>query len=334
MSRGLPQDKIVRDAGEGRGLRRANPPWRRSMLRLEPLNLAAFLLATSLASAAAQDAGVEFIRYSKGTQVSRLETAVVTYENVDTGRTVTLIAVAHIGDKGYFEQIQKHLRAYDVVLHEGVQSTDGEAPGDLMWISRLQLTLKDYLGLEHQREALDYGAKNLVRADLSAAAVKTMLLERGVELTPFGSALEGLGPLVEAGLQFLKKRPELSGVRNRMKAALATVLGSGMKIYERMKRGADKERDAVIIGARNDHVFKHLTDLLEKAETRSVAVLYGAAHMPDLATRLRQRPGWKQTRLEWLPAWTIAPAAETESGAAEPEPASQPTSKPRSPRRL
>ena len=255
--------------------------------------------------------GTDFIRYHKGEKVGRLETAAVTYENLDTGQTVTLLAVVHIGDKSYFADLQKRLADFDVVLYEGVKKGEKDVSDELTWITRMQVALKDYLGLEYQKDRIDYTAKNLLHADMSMDEVDALLEERGVGLLPYSEALSNMGPIVEMGLKLMKKlggdsdSPQFRVVRQKMKTTMATVLGNGLSVYDKFKRQDDKLRDEVIIEARNAVVATKLAETLKGKTSKKIAVLYGAAHMPDLEKRLLDDLQLRKSKVEWVPAWTI-----------------------------
>ena len=100
-----------------------------------------------------------------------LETAVVTYRN-DQGARVDLVAAIHVGDRAYFDALNRMFAGYDAVLYEVVKPAGMEvpAPGERADnpVSSLQRFIKDMLGLEFQLDQVDYRAKNFVHADLDA----------------------------------------------------------------------------------------------------------------------------------------------------------------------
>ena len=104
-----------------------------------------------------------------------LETAVVRCGPADTSRrlpTVDLVAAVHIGEKSYYERLNRELEGYDVVLYELVAPEEFKVPqpgahGNDHPVAILQNGIKDLLGLEFQLQAIDYARKNMVHADMS-----------------------------------------------------------------------------------------------------------------------------------------------------------------------
>ncbi|HWB21177.1 MAG TPA: hypothetical protein VG711_12835, partial [Phycisphaerales bacterium] len=65
--------------------------------------------------------------------------------------------------------------------------------------------------------------------------------------------------------------------------------------------------EEVIVGLRNQTALDSLKTLIEKEpNTPSVAIFYGAAHMGDMAKKLRDQFGYEPTdKVEWLSAITV-----------------------------
>ena len=61
----------------------------------------------------------------------------------------------------------------------------------------------------------------------------------------------------------------------------------------------------VLVGARDQHVMDVLGQQVGKGK-RHVAILFGAAHMADLQSRLLTH-GYRRTSMTWTTAWTVAP---------------------------
>lgn len=281
---------------------------------MQAIALALVLVLTSLAPAPTVEPcamtldDTDFIRFTKVKKTSRLETAIVTYENPETGQRISLVGAVHIADKAYYDTLTKKLGAFDVVLYEGVR---GGPEDDLMTlVARLQMLLKDYLGLVHQNEVMRYEGEKFRHADLTAEAIQAALDDRGVELVPNADLLKSLGPLVAMALKVLKPdaaeaSPLMVKMQRRLKETLGRVLGEGLAVYDRFKREGDRKRDEVIIGERNARVMKVLEKTMAAEGVESIAILYGAAHHPDLERRLKKRFKVRPVKSEWLPAWTI-----------------------------
>ncbi|KAJ4797960.1 thermosome subunit gamma [Rhynchospora pubera] len=63
-------------------------------------------------------------------------------------------------------------------------------------------------------------------------------------------------------------------------------------------------KDSVIIGERNKVAIKVLNDAIKKGE-HSIAILYGAGHMPDFHKRLTDEFDLVPTSMNWITAWSV-----------------------------
>ena len=103
-----------------------------------------------------------------------LQTAIVRFESdapERKGFVVDLIGAVHVGEKAYYQALNKQFEDYDAVLYElvapeGTRVPKGSKPGGHP-VAFLQNGMKDLLGLEHQLEYIDYSRANLVHADMS-----------------------------------------------------------------------------------------------------------------------------------------------------------------------
>ncbi len=316
---------------------------------LPALLLAAAALASGPAPAPAQTAHDPFIRFTTADGAARLETAVVEYGSGEQGPRVVLVAAVHIADQGYYELLQTILDGHDAVLYEGVRGLRTE---NLAFVTRLQLALRDLLGLRFQGDAMDMSDKRFIHADMDSAELEARLAAKGVGLLPGENALKALGPMMTGLVRFLDRalRSTEAGdragpARNRLKVMVARMLGSGVAVYDRLKGPGEKARDEVIIGARNDVAWRVLGETLRARGDRGgpVSIIYGAAHMPDLAKRVTTELGLRETSRTWLTAWEMrdpsgrgadaspgddeADAAESGPAPAESAPASRPARK-------
>ncbi|MCB9831139.1 MAG: hypothetical protein H6807_01595 [Planctomycetes bacterium] len=265
----------------------------------------------------------DFIRVVKGKKTARLETAAVTYEDLDRELSVTLVAAVHIGDAAYYEALQKELAGYDLVLFEGIDRGQSEPDEVLLMVGRLQRMLKGALRLEFQPERMDMAKANMKRADISADELARELEAREVGLIPNENLVRAMAPLLEKGFAMLADdgKPESrikAVIRDKLKRSMADVLGSGLGIYERFKREQDRLRDEVIIGHRNQHAFAMLEKEIAADPRRRFAIIYGAAHQPDFECRLVEDLGLVKTNTRWFSAWRMGKEQATEEPVREP----------------
>lgn len=133
----------------------------------------------------------DFIRFKERTYTSKsehLETAIVRYENSGTQITIDLVAVIHIGDRLYFQKLNFALKSYQTVFYEAVgndfskSKKPGEPKKQIIPFSDHQQAVA-YLGLQQQRNWIDYEAKNFVHADLSWKKLYDLMAIRNQSLT-------------------------------------------------------------------------------------------------------------------------------------------------------
>ncbi|MFM8980503.1 MAG: hypothetical protein ACKOSS_08580 [Planctomycetia bacterium] len=126
--------------------------------------------------------------------------------------------------------------------------------------------------------------------------------------------LEGL--LRGMGIDDPRRGP---GVRRSLKSMLGRMMGS---MGPRMGALLGSEASELIVERRNAVALERLAQV--PASARSVAIFYGAAHLPDLERRLLAQ-GYRRAGSRWLLAWDLsaAPAAAPAAPAAPATPASR-----------
>ena len=112
-----------------------------------------------LPAAGADYSEARFIRIQRNEnrEPVALQTVVAKYvpASSEKGVEIDLVAVVHIGEKAYYERLNKEFEKYDAVLYELVATegsrppTGGERKSDNP-LGMLQLGMKFFLRLEHQ----------------------------------------------------------------------------------------------------------------------------------------------------------------------------------------
>ena len=319
------------------------------------LPLLVLLFASAGLVRAADDSAVKdpekFVRFSDEKGGGALETAVVTYKN-DAGVEVRLVSAIHIGERAYFEGLAKDFEADDAVLYELVKEKDAPLPGPEAMrrkaaeggadhpIAQLQRFLKDTLDLDYQLDVIDYTKPNFVHADMDREAFEKAQAERGESFEtmmlqqliaamrkPQADLLPAAGEDPE---QMLKELVKLV-TRPDMERQMKTFIAKQMDQMQDAAMGLDGPGGSVILTERNKAAVKVLEDTI-KAGKKKISVFYGAAHMPDLAKRLREMGFKPAGEVKWKQAWDLriradAPSAieqllnEVIDGLDEPEPA-------------
>ena len=170
----------------------------------------------------------------------------------------------------------------------------------------LQGRLAAALALVHQGDGIDYGRQGWQPSDMAIDEVRRAVAARGGDFSKAEDMLAGrglTGVMVRLFLGLLRAMDAFTNgdARLAVKATLVDKLGSGPAEPE-----ADGAFDEATIGAiiqdRNQVVVEDL-DLLRATcpELPSIAIFYGAGHMPDFERRLASR-GFRPGRMRWLRA--------------------------------
>jgi hypothetical protein len=284
----------------------------------------------------------DFIRLRRDArkQPLSLETAIVRYHprgKTESDGFVDLIAAFHIGDKSYYEALNKAFEDYDVVLYElvaplGTRVPKGGGKSDSA-VSKVQKFLKDSLELEFQLDHIDYTKANFVHADMSPADMAKSMSDNGE------TWLKILGRMMSySATQQSKRSSDESGVE--LLAAFfskdrATALKRAFaeQLEDNDSLAALEQISPTLVAGRNKVVLEALRKQMA-AGKKKIAIFYGGGHMPDLDSHLRTDFGLVPGETRWLAAWNLeskAPAkqkAQAEATETKPPPGTAPTPEP------
>jgi hypothetical protein len=270
-----------------------------------------------------------FTRFKDGEKegAGALQIAQATYRNPKTNVEIVLYGVVHIADKAYYEAVQKDLDKYDIVLWEGVKPGKKKAKPDksMAGIGEMQKMMCEMLGLTFQKDGINYKRDHFVWADMDMDQLNEAFggdASKGLGGMMNPEMMKQLGPLLKMGkplLKFLfKSNPAM---RDRMKMQFAQQL-SGAGEGGAMP-GMDPKFQEVILIKRNEVVMKFLAKQLKITKKGSIAIFYGAAHMPDFEKRLAKM-GYTQVSKEWKSAWAVGAGASKGEATPAPAPKAQP----------
>jgi hypothetical protein len=259
----------------------------------------------------------------------KLDAAIVTYKN-SAGVQVHLVSAVHVGEKKYYDELQKNFSKYDALLYEMVKPRDATPPTpgqrSESTVSGVQRILKDVLELEFQLDAIDYSAKNFVHADLDAETFTKLQEERGENLFTL---------MLKAMLSEMAKpsaAPEVS-LTELVVALLSPdsarhfklILARQFEDIEAKVAGFEGPNGSVLVTERNKAALAILKKTID-AGKKEIGIFYGAAHMGDIEKRLEEM-GIKYEKSEWLTAWDMTPKegdVVIKTVKKKPEPAKQP----------
>jgi hypothetical protein len=259
---------------------------------------------------------LRFVEEDDGDAV--LESAIVTYERKD-GVTVHLVAAVHLGEKGYYQGLERAFAGYDALLYELVKGrettagdlrrADRERPGggSLAAVGLLQRWLRDTLELEFQLEAIDYTRDNFVHADLELERFLELQKERGESL------LTLMLRAIKLDLERQARGEEVAQVSiiDLMRIFLSKdrarewklLLGRQFDDIEARLAGLEGPDGSVILTERNKAAIRVLEETIAGGK-KEIGIFYGAAHMKDIEERVRAL-GFERAREEWRVAWDM-----------------------------
>jgi hypothetical protein len=262
-------------------------------------------------------AAAQFIRVRRDDdqQPLALETAIVQFAAASgpyAGVTVDLVGVVHVGEKDYYQQLNKQFTGYDAVLYELVAAEGQNVPqpgqkrSGAHPIGALQMGMKNMLELDFQLDHIDYTPKNMVHADMSPAEFAATMKDRGE------SFLEMFFRMVGQGAAQQSKDPGrstdlrmLSAFFSRDRATkLKEMMAEQFENMDGSMAALDGPDGSTIITERNKKALAVLVEQVQ-AGKRRLAVFYGAGHLPDLQRRLEADFGMKRTGDQWLVAWSL-----------------------------
>ena len=273
------------------------------------LNLA---LATTMPVHAGEE--TKFIRVAEDDRDHplALQVAIASYvpRSGAAGTRVDLVSAIHIGDSGYYEELNDRFRSYDALLYEliapkdvVISRQDSERSGV---ISNTQIMMKNMLELSFQLDEIDYGASNFVHADLTPTELLKSMDERGESLYVY------FWRLFYASIDQYAKDP--LGLKDmRMLSAMLSadsdnafkiMLAYEMTDMDTLREILGEDADSAVIGARNQRAIDVLKTQLDGGAKR-VAVFYGIAHMPDMEQRLINQLDLIYLDTTWIDAWRL-----------------------------
>jgi len=193
-------------------------------------------------------------------------------------------------------------------------------------ISDLQLTMARSFGLTYQLHEVDYSSLSYVPSDMSARQIESAFAKVGLYMDFSGDGdgegdggkallreMGGPGAGLSLGVMkmlsgFIEASPGLQQLARLMMVEL-------LSRDDLMQMAADAMGNPgvleVLIDQRNQVVLDDLHAVLKMDEPpEEIGIFYGAAHLPDMAERLKEQLGYEPTgQAVWFDAMTADPAA-------------------------
>jgi hypothetical protein len=252
-------------------------------------------------------------RDAKGRPLA-LETAIVrfTKDGKDEGPIVDLIGAVHIGDKQYFDDLNKEFEKYDVVLYElvapeGTRVAKGGGGRSSHPIAALQNGMKSVLELEHQLEHVDYQKDNLVHADMSPDDFSRSMKDKGESFLTMYFRLMGAGLAMQGATDPATSSDAaiLMALFDKNRAlSLKRLMAEQFEKMEIAMSALDGPEGSTLLAERNKVALKGLKKQLD-AGKQKIAIFYGAGHLPDMAQRLEADFHLEPASTRWMRAWDL-----------------------------
>ena len=279
------------------------------------LLLPLLLFATSILAAAPakQAKGLEeWLRFHKTPQADELQVAIGQFKHPKTGVRVDLVGAIHIGDRTYYQKLNKLFGQYDAVLFELVadpkRARNPRGPGNNP-VNFMQRTMQNFLELDFQLDAIKYDRPHFIHADMDPKMFAKRQEARGESMLNLmlkimqqemarGRAAKPVDDItpVELLIALLSKNRAMEMKR---------LLAANMSAVENTLSTLEAGNGTVILTERNQVALKVLKKTLGDSKTKKIAIFYGAAHMPDMARRLNKDLGFKESGHQWLSAWRM-----------------------------
>lgn len=285
------------------------------------------ILATSVAmvSAASREkaqepAKTKFLRLARDADENpvSLETAIVHYKSksADTpDLTVDLIGAVHIGEKSYYDKLNKEFENYDVLLYElvapeGTRVPKGGGTGSGHPVALLQNGMKDMLELEHQLQYVDYHKDNFVHADMSPESFSKSMADRGESMWTMVFRMMGqqIAQQNKRGSRTSDADMFMALFDKNRALSLKRVMAEQFEDLEGAMSAVEGPGGSTLISERNKVALKVLAEQIAAGKKR-IGIFYGAGHMPDMEKRLTADMNFSRDAERWLVAWDLHPKA-------------------------
>jgi hypothetical protein len=250
-------------------------------------------------------------------ELRALQTSVVRFVPSDQAKgdlVVDLVGAVHVGEKSYYEELNKRFQDYDVVLYElvapeGTRVPKGGQPSAHP-VGMLQNGMKNLLGLEHQLAYVDYTKDNMVHADMSPEQFDKSMADRGESFMSMFFRMMGQA-MAQQSAQ--KNRTSdfdlLAALFDPDRAgALKRVMAEQFENSEGMMQALEGPQGSTIITERNKVALEKLAEQIAKGK-KKIAIFYGAGHLGDMEKRLATDFQLKRKDEQWLDAWKLEKAS-------------------------
>ena len=254
-----------------------------------------------------------------------MQTAIVSYGDAEGKREdllVELVGAVHVGDKAYYDELNKLFESYDALLYElvapegttipkGGREDSGGHP-----LGAMQLGMTRLLDLQFQLNCIDYTKENFIHADMSPEEFAQSMKDRGESFLQMFMRMMGQAMAQQAASPSGTSDAELLAAlfsRDRP-LRLKRILSGELANMEGALTAIEGPEGSTIISERNKKALEVLKREIEAGKKR-IGVFYGAGHLEDMDKRLQSEFGLAPKEVRWVTAWSMKSGTTTKNRA-------------------
>lgn len=275
------------------------------------------------ADAPAKEIFLRVLRDGKDDPIA-LQTSIARYipsGDANAGVTVDLIGAVHVGDKTYYEELNKAFEQYDALLFELVAPEGTKIPkggvreGGANPVSGLQRGMQSMLDLEFQLDCVDYTKPNFVHADMSPEEFAQSMKDRKESFLQMLFKMMGHGAAVQAkGNNNSDAELFLALFSNDRSFKLKRAMASQFENLDKQMAIFEGKDGSTIITERNKKALEVLKREIAGGK-KKIGIFYGAGHLADMHDRLKSDFDLKKDSERWLTAWSMEKPAKKKAEA-------------------
>lgn len=252
-----------------------------------------------------------------------LEVAIVRYVSPaqadrrpkDATEYVDLVGAVHVGDRGYYRELNRRFRGYDALLYElvapkGTVVERGRGTSSAHPLGAVQNGMKSMLELEHQLEKVDYTQPNFVHADLTPDEFMQSMDDKDESFLQILFRMMGQGIAQQSQQAAEGESADLdifaAMMSNDRARKLKIALAKQFNSMEAMLGGMSGPDGSTLITERNKRALEVLRQE-RAAGKKKIGIFYGAGHLSDMHERMVDEFGLQPIGVVWLEAWDLRP---------------------------
>ena len=171
----------------------------------------------------------------------------------------------------------------------------------------MQRAMQNILELDFQLDTIKYDRPHFIHADMNPKMFAKRQEARGESM--LGLMLKIMQQEMARGhadkpVDDITPAELLIALLSKNRALeMKRLLAANMSAVENTLSTLEAGNGTVILTERNQVALKALKKTLGDSKYKKIAIFYGAAHMPDMARRLKKDFGFKESGHQWLSAW-------------------------------